>query len=351
MDLAALLPLHLKPLPATVTKQTCWIWSAARSSATGSSAAGLRSNKRPAAAMQVRTWLTATCGSDECSADGQVCPAHCRRRRCRRQPADRRPHSHACLQELVRVVHDDSSGRYAVLHAGSGERICHMDSQVGAGVAAVKRWVRTPQRALGCQAFALVAPAVTPAIQPRVLGAAPTACRSIDLQEDADEVADILTAKLALQRGIPLDSVAFKQADALEEILPGLEARGRGQRCSGSRVAQRLVHQPTQPACPSTAVTATASQHSRQLLPLCAFPGNHAGSAGSIMGARGRHAHCQRWRQPGRGAAGDAGRSLGAEGAPQQVPPWLAQPAAPANTYGSSVESPATLPCAMNSSF
>lgn len=165
------------------------------------------------------------------------------------------------------MVHDDSSGRYAVLHAGSGERICHMDSQVGAGVAAVKRWVRTPQRALGCQAFALVAPAVTPAIQPRVLGAAPTACRSIDLQEDADEVADILAAKLALQRGIPLESLAFKQADALEDILPGLEARGRDRDATGpgaqanrasrscSSIAMYL------PLRPSTRISSCLSAH------------------------------------------------------------------------------------------
>jgi len=45
------------------------------------------------------------------------------------------------------------------------------------------------------------------------------------LQEDADEVADVCAVKIALERSIPLESVAFKNEGALHDILPGLEVR------------------------------------------------------------------------------------------------------------------------------
>ncbi|KAI7844266.1 hypothetical protein COHA_002064 [Chlorella ohadii] len=72
--------------------------------------------------------------------------------------------------ELVEVLFDGLSNRYAVWRSGSSRLICFVDSQ-----------------------------------------------------EDADEVADVCAVKIALERGIPLESVAFKNEGALHDILPGLE--------------------------------------------------------------------------------------------------------------------------------
>ena len=117
---------------------------------------------------------------------------------------------------------DGAGDRYAVRHADTGQLICRQEGQVGAGL-----------RVLGAGAKAAgrhhAAAAVLRAKLPGAAAPQQAQARR-PLQEAANEVADLCAAKLALERGIPLEAVAFKHDDALQHIGPGAEV-GKDECC------------------------------------------------------------------------------------------------------------------------
>ena len=192
------------------------------------------------------------------------------RRLCRRLCRHPLPSAaHSCLQELVEVLFDGLSNRYAVWRSSSSRLICFVDSQVGAASTSnrLATWVR----------------GLRPPVRRSTHGAL--------LQEDADEVADVCAVKIALERSIPLESVAFKNEGALHDILPGLEVR-RWHGDEHGREAWRghdTYHctRTGKPPAPTTQVACAAQHHSSTLV----TPPNHAGGADGILAAPDTHAH------------------------------------------------------------